>query len=414
MRGSTYLTLLRYRNVKVVIATNFVETLAVAYLVGYYLKMLIYDMGGAESLGIYSMLGNALLWLSPIVGGVFSDAFGRRKTLLACLPLSVFGLLTLAIIHSPTTVMVLALLLQVSFILAAPARTVLLSESVPLEHVGKAFSLLFFTEGVASMLGYEVFGYVLSATNAPTAFIASGLLFSTSLILSAYAQETLKQKRTRLNLSSALLGTFAEGIRFIGRRASLLLLLVYLAFDAFTSSIAAPFVPTFLKDVLSLSIMEISTLYTFCGVATIIGSLMAGFLVDRFRRSLISLIIRDVLSLPLLLAFVLAPPPVVAASLAFSALIAQLSIGLNRYLVEKTEQEHRSLVQGFMNAVRQVSGIPGPLLGIFLWKISPRIVFMVPAATIPVGVLILLMILKIDKKPTSSRRIGATLIDAHP
>lgn len=65
-----------------------------------------------------------------------------------------------------------------------------------------------------------------------------------------------------------------------------------------------------------------------------------------------------------------------------------------------------------MNAVRQVSGIPGPLLGIFLWKISPRIVFMVPAATIPVGVLILLMILKIDKKPTSSRRIGATLIDA--
>ncbi|MBO3832398.1 MAG: MFS transporter [Candidatus Brockarchaeota archaeon] len=396
MRGSTYFTLLKYHNVRIVMAATFVETLAVAYLAGYYLKILVYDISGSELLGIYSALGNALLWLSPIMGGIFSDAFGRRKTLLACLPLSVSSLIMLAILRSPMIIVVLALLLQASFTIITPARAALLSESVPLECVGRAFSLLFFTENIISTLSYVMFGYIVSAANASIAFIASSLLFSVSLVLSAYVQETLKQKRTR-HLSSALSETIAGGIRFIGRQAPLLLLLLYLAFEAFTSSIAAPFTPVFLNDVLFLSIMEISTLYTICGVATIIGALMAGFLVDR-AGSLLLLIIRDVLSLPLLLTFALAPLPMALTSLAFLAFIEQLSIGLNRYLVEKTKQEHRSLVMGLMNAVKQASGIPSPLLGILLWKISPRIVFVASAATIPVGITMLLTMLKIDKK----------------
>ncbi|MBO3841520.1 MAG: MFS transporter [Candidatus Brockarchaeota archaeon] len=397
LRGSTYLTPLKYHNVRIAMAATFVETLAAAYLVGYYLKILVYDIGGAELLGIYSALGNTLLWLSPIVGGIFSDAFGRRKTLLACLPLSVFSLLMFAILRSPMAIVVLALLLQASFTITAPARAALLSESIPLEYVGRAFSLLFFTENIVSTLSYVMFGYIVSAANASTAFIASGLLFSASLALSVYVQETLKQKRTR-RLSLALSETIAGGIRFIVRQAPLLLLLLYLAFEAFTSSIAAPFTPAFLKDVLFLSIMEISTLYTICGVATIIGALMAGFLVDRHVGGLLSLIIRDVLSFPLLLTFALTPPPMAVASLVFLAFIEQLRIGLNQYLVEKTEQEHRSLVMGLISAVRQVSGIPSPLLGILLWKISPRITYVAIAATMPVGIIMLLMVLKIDKK----------------
>jgi len=397
LRESAYFALFKCHNVRTLIIADFIETLAVACLFGYYLKMLMYDIGGAELLGIYSTLSNTLLWFTPMLGGTFSDAFGRKKMILACVLFGVLDLVMLAAIRFHTAKVILALLLQASFIIASPARAALLSESVPPEHVGRAFSLQLFIENISSMVSYMVFGYILSTADVYMAFIASGLLFSTSLILYMYTHETLKRKMTQPNFFSALLKTFIKGIKFVGKRAHLLLLLVYFAFDGFTSSIAAPFTPAFLGETLFLSTMEISMLYTICGIAVIIGVLLIGIVVDKLRKSLILLITKDAFAFPLLLAFALAPPLMAAASMVALAFIEQFSIGVNRYVVEKTESEHRSLVFGLINTVKQITGIPGPLVGILLWKISPRIVFTTPAVTIPVGIIILLMVLRLDK-----------------
>ncbi len=140
------------------------------------------------------------------------------------------------------------------------------------------------------------------------------------------------------------------------------------------------------------------TLYALCGVATSIGAPMAGLLVDRYGGP--TLTHHQGCSIPS------TPPYLRASSATHGCGIASIS-GLPCTVEQRIESilggEDEARAQGSSNGVHEcrgeVSAIPGPLPGTLLWKISPRIVFVIPAAAIPVGIAMLLATLKIDKKP---------------
>jgi len=175
--------------------------------------------------------------------------------------------------------------------------------------------------------------------------------------------------------------------------------MVYLCFELFVSSIASPFVPVFLQKVYSLSVSQISWLYSAIGFATLAGAFIAGYVVDRIG-SLNSLILKDSISMPLLILFALARFPGAFLSLAVLAFIEQLNVASNRYVVENTKREHRGLILGFKSSLAKLSAVPGPAVGALLWGIGPELVFLLPVLLTPVGILVLL---KLKSLQTMSR-----------
>ncbi|MGB9630545.1 MAG: MFS transporter [Candidatus Methanodesulfokora sp.] len=349
---------MKYRNIKFLLVALFIESFAVAYLVGYYLNIALYDIGGAELVGLYSMLNGISLSLVPIIGGTFSDSLGRRRTIVLSMTVGAFCLLALsALVLSRSASAVLpAALLNAMFIFASPAINALASESVSKEYIGRTLSLLFFVDRFASIISYLTFGIASAFLEEYKLFIASTIAFSISIVPYLCVQETfVRRSQLRLN---PLSGIF-EGIRFAKQR--LKLFLVYIALDSFLSSIAAPFVAVFLRDVHNLTVPEISKLYSLIGFLTLAGALVAGLVVDRCG-SLVSLIINDSLSIPLLILFTF-PMPVAAVSLAISAFIEQLRVASDRFIVEKTEQRHRALMLGLKRTLMGLCGVPGPLIG---------------------------------------------------
>ena len=169
------------------------------------------------------------------------------------------------------------------------------------------------------------------------------------------------------------------------------LFMVYICFELFVSSIASPFVPVFLQKVYSLSVSQISRLYSTIGFATLVGAFIAGYVVDRIG-GLNSLILKDSPSVPLLILFALAPFSGAFLFLAVLAFIEQLNVASNRYMVENTTPEHRGLILGFKSSLAKLSAVPGPIVGTLFWGIGPGVTFIVPALLTPIGIGLLFML----------------------
>lgn len=79
--------------------------------------------------------------------------------------------------------------------------------------------------------------------------------------------------------------------------------------------------------------------------------------------SLNSLILKDSLSVPLLILFALAPFSSAFLFLAVLAFVEQLNVASNRYVVKNTVPEHRVIILGFKSSLAELSAVPEPVVG---------------------------------------------------
>ncbi|NJE05505.1 MFS transporter [Thermococcus sp. M36] len=396
------MSLMKNNNVKLLIIAYFIDTIAVAYLLGYYLNITINDIGGPELLGFFSMANNFFASFIPIIAGAFSDAHGRKGVIVVSTVFEVLSLLALGIIIESGSVLVIipAILLNVAFMASSPAIVSLIGESVSVEYLGRALSLIFLANNAASIISYLAFGSLLSVVSISNLFLLSGFTVLVAITLYLRISETLRPNNVQSNVLEPLKGIF-KGVKFV-REPHLKLFLIYISFEFFIGSIATAFVPVFLQNVYSLSVSEISWLYSLITLFTIGGTLMAGYVVDKYG-SVKSLILKDTLSIPLLGIFALALSPVALLSLIFLSFIEQLKVASERYVVENTNPEYRGLILGVKNSLTRIFSVPGPMLGFFLWNVSPKMTFLAPAGLTPLGILILVMLKKIRENERVSR-----------
>ncbi|WP_297519707.1 MFS transporter [Thermococcus sp.] len=364
------------------LSAYFLNSLALAYLIGYYLNVTLASIGGPALLGLFATINNVFAGVLPVVIGAFSDFHGRKRVILICVLSEGIGLVVLALImgFKSTLTVLPAVMVSVAFIASSPAMVSLMGESVPRNGMGKTMSLLFLTNSVAGILSYLTFGSLAGAVSDHYLFLLSGLLVMASLLFYLRVSETVKRK-----VGGGIWGQLNDVVKGIGliKEPSIKLFMIYVCFEFFVSSIASPFVPVFLRRVYSLSVPQISWLYSVIGFVTLAGAFVAGYIVDRIG-SLNSLILRDSLSVPFLLIFALAPFPLAFLFLAVLAFIEQLNVASNRYVVESTIPEHRGIVLGFRASLARLSAVPAPSVGAILWGFDPKMTFILPALLTPV------------------------------
>ncbi|WP_457742535.1 MFS transporter [Thermococcus sp.] len=154
--------------------------------------------------------------------------------------------------------------------------------------MGRAMSLLFIASSAAGILSYLTFGSLAGRLGNSRLFVLSALFAFLSFFLYLRVSETVRRRagRTFERFREAL-----KGVTLL-KEPPLKLFMLYICFELFVSSMASPFVPVFLRRVYSLSVSQISWLYSAIGFATLVGAFIAGYVVDRIG-SLKSLILKD-------------------------------------------------------------------------------------------------------------------------
>jgi len=382
----SYPVLLKSGNVRLLLLAYSINVFAVAYLIGYYLNITLASIGGPALVGLFATINNVFSGFLPVVAGALADSHGRRYVILVSAVFEILALLALALMGSGGRLIVLpAVLLGVASITSSPAMFSLMGELAPQDAMGKAMSLLFIASSASGILSYLTFGSLVGKVDNSRLFVLSALFVFGSILFYLRVSETMERK------AGGAFGRFREALKGVTllKESLLKLFMVYLCFELFVSSIASPFVPVFLQKVYSLTVSQISWLYSSIGFVTLVGAFIAGYVVDRIG-SLNSLILKDSLSVPLLIIFALAPFSSAFLFLTALAFIEQLNVSSSRYLVENTAPEHRGLVLGFKSSLAKLSAVPGPAIGALLWGIGPGLIFIVPALLTPVGILILL------------------------
>ncbi len=382
-----YLDLLKNSNVKVLLLAYSLNTFAVSYLIGYYLNITLASIGGPALVGLFATISNVLASSLPIVAGAFADSHGRRLVIVVSAVFEMLALLSLALVvgFGGKLIVLPAVMLSAASIVSSPALFSLMGDSVPQNGMGKAMSLLFMASSASGILSYLTFGSLAGRLDDSRLFVLSALLVFGSIPFYLRVSETVERKGGRT------FGRFKEALKgaTLLKEPPLKLFMIYLCFELFVSSIASPFVPLFLQRAYSLSVSQISWLYSAIGFATLAGAFIAGYVVDKIG-SLNSLILKDSLSVPLLILFALVPFSSAFLFLAVLAFVEQLNVASNRYMVENTTPEHRGLILGFKSSLAKLSAVPGPVVGTFLWSIGPRVTFIVPALLTLFGIWILL------------------------
>jgi len=392
--GSGYRALLGNGNVRALILAYFLNTFAVAYLIGYYLNITLASIGGPALVGLFATINNVFAGFLPIVAGAFADSHGRRYMILVSAIFEMLALLALVlVVGSGGRLIVLpAVMLSVAFIVSSPALFSLMGESVPQDGMGKGMSLLFIASSASGILSYLTFGSLVGRIDSSRLFALSALFVLSSIPFYLHVSETMERK------AGGAIEKFREALKGVTllKELRLKLFMIYVCFELFVSSIASPFVPVFLQKVYSLSVSQISWLYSAIGFSTLVGAFIAGYVVDKIG-SLNSLILKDSLSVPLLILFALAPFSSAFLFLAVLAFIEQLNVASNRYVVENTAAEHRGLILGFKSSLAKLSAVPGPVVGTFLWGIGPGVTFIVSALLTPIGIGLLFLLRSAQK-----------------
>jgi len=383
-----YIEVLKSRNSVFVITANAFTVFALAYLLAFYIVMIINEVGGAFSVGLYFTTITTLSLISPFLGGYFSNLFGRKCLLL----LSTIGLAFTLLIFStlplktPTLLLILASFVYFLNSLASPAKIDLLTENLTKKYTGKALAILFFSETIIAITSYLTFGFLLSKTNRSIAILLSAIIISISLIPLNFIHETLKP-RIKYEGLFAFTRSFRD-LKFLVQSRILLLFLISISFNNFYSSIASPYVIPFLQSIRMLTVEEISRLYTGIAIAVLVGYLIAGHVVDKLG-SILSLILLNSLALILIPTFALAPILIALICFTLLSFLDSLNIARDKFVIENVNPEHRSLMLGSYRSITALPRIIGPLIGSILWNISPILVFIATAMLIPIDISIL-------------------------
>lgn len=228
--------------------------------------------------------GVAMVLLGPF-GGAFADRLPKKLVIATgqLLTATVFGLLALSLATDSIRIAFLAagsLVMGATFAFQGPARQALVVEVVPAERRGNAMALSQIANTASRVLGPGVAGVLLAWTfaGAAGAYVVMAGLYG----MSAASLLFMPASKGRIDAEPThVLSDLADGIRYVGRRRRLRVLLTF-----FVGLIAVGFpyvtvLPGLVENQLGRGVESISSLY----LVSAIGALATGLTVARFADS---------------------------------------------------------------------------------------------------------------------------------
>ncbi len=334
--------------------------------------------GGAREIGILSSIMFLTVALSIIPGGILADRYDRKKLIIASWLISAPA--PLIYIFADRWYHLIPGAILYSIFIGWPALEAYIAQAARRGEVTRAFTLTYAGFAAGVVLGPLLGSVILQRFPIDYLFVFAFILFCASSVLFFFIaqQRPLPDEKDEQKRSFKTLRW--QEIRHLVRTRKLLPLIIFLCLTALILSISRPFIAPFLQDKFALHAAVLLRIGAIIGVGELILAVFLGWIGDRWHawRALTwGLIFVGIAALGLIIA-----PWLFGAFLAVFCFGAdQIAGTLHRpvlypLLPVKTAGMGFALYLFFVSIAQSI----GPLVGGFLYNISPYIPFILTGA----------------------------------
>jgi MFS family permease len=233
----------------------------------------IYELtDSAFQIGLLGLVRAVPQIILLLVGGLLADALNRRKLMMVtqialfCVSASL-ALLTLAGKASPVALYGATMLLALFTSLEGPARSSIIPNLVPREHLTQALALQGTQRYVPVIAGPSLAGVVLAASGAAACYFIDALSWVAMLLSLALLRAKIPEGK---GLRAVSFGSLREGFKFVWGHGVIFPLMV-LDFAATFFGNARSLYPVYARDILLVGPQGLGVLYA----ARAVGSLVS-------------------------------------------------------------------------------------------------------------------------------------------
>ncbi|MDI6824457.1 MAG: MFS transporter [Bacillota bacterium] len=368
------------------------------------LPLILRDLGASDfqvSLSVATWTAVAALF--QYRGGIWSDRFGRRPTLLYPTYLAGAAISAAALMPSWQPFVLVYILWYVANAIQGPTFSTIIGEAVPPERHGHAFGLVEFTIGVGVVAGPLLGAYLLPLVR------ARGLLLITGVIClcTAVARQVLLRETRPATAGSE---HFQFTHVFSGRLAVVLLISVayYLVLS---TTMWGPFLALHASDAMGLSKSQINLFYAAGSAVSALSSLLAGRAVARWGvYRVFSWATLGLGGSVLLWALQRHPAAIVAGMLAMSAAFQFSMVASDAFRVVTLPETIRGRALGAIGTASSLAAaLAVPLAG-YLRQRMELAPFLLAGATAAVMFVAMRVLVTRHAAPTASANAGATVV----
>lgn len=262
------------------------------------LSMYVLEITGSATIfaGILAVAMIPTIILSPL-GGILADRANRRNIMVALDVLSAIVVFSALLFVSADTNLILVTVILIALAILGAFESPTVQAAVPQMHQGdnliRANAVIVQVIAIAGLIA-PILGGVLYATfGLKTVLIVTAFSFCLTALLECFITLPFKRPSKNESLSQIIKNDFAVSMKFICKEQpdilKLLLLVALVSF--FIMGIAAVGLPYIIRNVLNLSAQYYAVAESLFGVAAIIGSIFAGFLITRLRLRKVYLVL---------------------------------------------------------------------------------------------------------------------------
>ena len=399
-----YIDTLRERNLLLLSLSSLLFGFAF-YFLTWYIPIVIMKEYGSFGLGVLYMVGTVFSVLT-VFGGILADALGY-KPLMLVVPLMVLCA-CLALILKLSYVSLLAMVIVLHLTpLAGPAIYAYISNSVPSDMLGRAFSAYraFLLSGIA--LSSLVYGFITQYLGFRIALIAISITLVAATILRVVIREIspLKEQSIDKCFTARISNIFRTLITLDSRT----LLILFVA--SFVSGVALAFGPylySFLRFVLKLNVAMLGLYESVCTVLNALSQVPAGSIIDRFGalHSVALALSIEILAMSSATLFVLKGlvVPCLIAILVWEVVGPMSTTALNVVLAHESSESVRGSVYGLMSSMAALMSLPTYMFFATMWALNS---VMLPAYyALLMAIPLLLCLVRYLKPRTRSLIVG--------
>jgi multidrug resistance protein len=381
------------------------------------------DLGSGVVELSYITMGFALAQfvLSPILGSL-GDRIGRRPIIL--LALAGYAAVNIGFLFAPNTSTLMILRCLEGGVTAGllPAAQATVGDIVPTNRRAKGISLVMAGYGFGFILGPFIGGLLYDMLGFAAPFIASSsmgliaLVFAWVLVPETHISAT--QSRIKVN-SNQRRQTFLKGY-FPKPRTTFVILILVSFVLTFMFAFISPVMVFYVYNDLNFSATQFGLLVGVLGLAMALGQIFLGGLSDKYGRKpiiILGLFVSSIFYVGMILftkfasCFIVSAIGGVGSALATSATSA--------YILDISDQDNKSRIQGLRGAFMALGEAIGPLLAVFISnRITPHSMFMI-SAIIGIAVAFISVIVLRGKrqaetanKSTSSSELTSEILDS--
>lgn len=363
--------------------------------------------GGVEALGWITMAFAGTQFVAAPFMGTLADRIGRRPLIL--LALSAFTVANIGYLLAPTVTIFILIRALAGALTAglSPAAMSIVADTVPERERARWIGILMGGYGLGLIFGPVIGGILYDAWGFNAPFLTSagmGVLALTAATIvvpetrtpAVRLREMLYQRRAEATLPQESLGRDSL-TTWLPRPIAIFGTLLLVDFiGTFSFTFMEPQMVFYVYDQLNWTTIQFGLVVAAYGVSMFIGQTMLGQLSDRFgRRAIIVLgiLLNSMLYVGLTTVTAFSIVMVVAAVAGLGA--ALITPALSAFMLDITDPQHRSRVMGVKNSALSLGGVLGPLLVVFVSRVtSPQGVFIVAGGVVLVSGLLTLTLLR--------------------